>query len=162
METIRQEDYTVKEMQSKVYRNHEVECSKYLVMWIKNDSSCDKHARENDWGKEQKALRGMNHESTMVHKYSLRGRFQETVQHLLAGCTILAGTEYVKRYNNALTVLSVQWGKQNEIIKERPFWHHKRYITGEVKENDKYKLLCHFECETRKQNTARRLGLTLR
>ena len=37
----------------------------------------------------------------------LCGETKETVQHLLAGCKKLPGTEYVRRHNNALQVLAV-------------------------------------------------------
>ena len=41
-------------------------------------------------------------------KCRLCGECKETVQHLLAGCKKLAGSEYVKRHDNALKVLAVQ------------------------------------------------------
>ena len=37
------------------------------------------------------------------------GKTKETVQHLLAGCKKLAGTEYARRHNNVLKVLAVWW-----------------------------------------------------
>ena len=40
-------------------------------------------------------------------KCRLCKKFDETVQHLLAGCEILAGTKYLARHNNALMVLAV-------------------------------------------------------
>ncbi len=39
--------------------------------------------------------------------HRLCGAFRETVQHLLAGCKKLAGSEYVGRHDNALKVLAV-------------------------------------------------------
>ena len=36
--------------------------------------------------------------------YRVCGETKETVQHLLAGCKTLAGTEYIRRHNNALKV----------------------------------------------------------
>ena len=39
----------------------------------------------------------------------LCSKFKEIVQHLLAGCQKLAGTEYVKRDDNALKVIAAQW-----------------------------------------------------
>ena len=39
----------------------------------------------------------------------LCGEHRETVQHLLSGCKKLAGTEYLKRHDNALKVLAVKW-----------------------------------------------------
>ena len=50
-----------------------------------------------------KKLRGLADED----KCRLCGAFRETVQHLLAGCKKLAGSEYVRRHDNALKVLAV-------------------------------------------------------
>ena len=45
---------------------------------------------------------------------------KETVQHLLAGCEKLAGTEYVRRHNNALKVSAVWWAvKKDYYLKEQ-------------------------------------------
>ena len=40
----------------------------------------------------------------------------ETVEHLVAGCTKLANSEYLTRHNRALMILSVAWGKQQELM----------------------------------------------
>ena len=37
-------------------------------------------------------------------------QYDETVQHHLAGCTVIAEKEYVRGHNNALMVLPLQWG----------------------------------------------------
>ena len=68
-------------------------------------------------------------------------QYDETVQHLLAGCTVIAETEYVRGHNNALMVLAVQWGKQHGIIEEGTPWNQKQRVKGEVMENDKFKLM---------------------
>ena len=60
-------------------------------------------------------MRGLNVESVLCR---LCGQYDETVQYLLAGCTVLAGKEYARRHNNALMVLAVQWDKQHGIIEE--------------------------------------------
>lgn len=40
------------------------------------------------------------------------------VQHLLAGCKKLAGTEYVRRHDNALKVLAVKRAVKNGVVPE--------------------------------------------
>ena len=32
--------------------------------------------------------------------------------HILSGCKVLAGSDYLKQHNNALMVLIVEWAKQ--------------------------------------------------
>jgi hypothetical protein len=46
-------------------------------------------------------------------KSRLREEYKETVQHLLAGCQKISKTEYVRRHDNALKVLPVQWAINN-------------------------------------------------
>ena len=48
----------------------------------------------------------------------LCGEHRETVQHLLSGCKKLAGTEYLKRHDNALKVLAVKWAIKNGMLPE--------------------------------------------
>ena len=45
----------------------------------------------------------------------LCSKFKEIVQHPLAGCQKLAGTEYVKRDDSALKVIA-QWGAGKGIL----------------------------------------------
>ena len=33
----------------------------------------------------------------------------ETVEHLVAGCKVLANSEYLSRHNRALMILAVEW-----------------------------------------------------
>ena len=48
--------------------------------------------------------------------FRLCGEYSETVEHVLAGCTVIAAAEYLRRHNNALTVLVVAWCKQEGIL----------------------------------------------
>ena len=61
-----------------------------------------------------KKLRGLADED----KCRLGGAFRETVQHLLAGCKKLAGSEYVRRHDNALKVLAVHLTLEDRIGKK--------------------------------------------
>ena len=64
-------------------------------------------------------LRGLADED----KCRLCGAFRETVQHLLAGCKKLAGSEYVRRHDNALKVLAVHWAIDNKLLPEGTKWY---------------------------------------
>ena len=88
----------------------------------------------------------------------LCGQYDETVKHLLAGCTVIAGTEYV-RHNNALMVLAAQWGSQHGIIEEGTQWYQQQWVKGEVMEN-KFKWMWDFEYKLRKYYKARRPDIT--
>ena len=57
------------------------------------------------------------------------GRFRicnqhfETVEHLVAGCTKLANSEYLTRHNRALMILAVAWAKQQELMDQEAIWY---------------------------------------
>ena len=91
----------------------------------------------------------------------LCGSFRETVHHLLAGCQMLAGKEYLQRHNKALMVLAVAWAKKNEIIDENIVWYKEKWEKGKVFENMKGKLAWDFEYKLRQSSSARRKDLTL-
>ena len=78
----------------------------------------------------------------------------ETVQHLLARCKKLAGSEYVKRHDNALNVLAVQWAITNGLLPEGMMGK------GKVIENNS-KLYWEWEHNMRKNCMARRPDLML-
>ena len=51
-------------------------------------------------------------------KCRLCGEHRETVQHLLFGCKKLAGSEYVKPYDNTLKVVAMKWAIENGLNPE--------------------------------------------
>ena len=67
------------------------------------------------------------------------------VQHLLAGCQKPAGTEHVRRHNNALKVLAVWWAVKNGLLLERTKWYGVRREKGTAIERDGKKLLWDWE-----------------
>ena len=46
----------------------------------------------------------------------LHGKYNETINHFLAGCTVLAPNEYLARHNRPLMILAVEWAKPKELI----------------------------------------------
>ena len=40
----------------------------------------------------------------------------ETVEHLVAGCKILASSEYLSRHNRALMILAIAWAKEHDLV----------------------------------------------
>ena len=85
----------------------------------------------------------------------------ETVEHLVAGCKVLANTEYLTRHNRAMMIMAVAWAKEHELIRTDMIWYEERWKRGTVIENDKAKLLWDFEFNLRKTTTSRRPDLIL-
>ena len=83
----------------------------------------------------------------------------ETVEHLVAGCTKLANSEYLTRHNRALMILAVAWEKQQELMDQESIWRQQKWDRGTVLENNKVKLVWDFEFHLRKTTTARRPDL---
>ena len=50
----------------------------------------------------------------------------ETVEHLVAGCTKLAKSEYLTRHNRALMILAVASAKQHELVDQEAVWYEQR------------------------------------
>ena len=46
--------------------------------------------------------------------------YKETVIHILSGCKVWAGSDYLKRHNNALMVFIVEWAKQKSFYIKFP------------------------------------------
>ena len=75
----------------------------------------------------------------------LCGEHRETVQHLLSGCKKLAGTEYLKRLDNALKVLAVKWAIKNGMLPEDTKWYTVKWQRGTVLERNGQKLFWDWE-----------------
>ena len=86
----------------------------------------------------------------------------ETVEHLVAGCTKLANSEYLTRHNRVLMILSVAWAKQQKLVGREAICYEQRWDRGTVLENNKAKLVWDFEFHQRKTTTARRPDLILK
>ena len=94
-------------------------------------------------------------------KCRMCGEWEETVQHVIGGCTPLAGKEYLSRHNKALMVLAVAWAKKNQILPDDAVWYKIDWKKGTVLEKDGMKLVWDFEFKLRKTNAARRPDLIL-
>ena len=85
----------------------------------------------------------------------------ETIEHLVAGCKVLANNEYLLRHNRALMIMAVAWVKEYELVSKDTVWYNERWERATVMENDKGKLVWDFEFHLRKTTTARRPDLIL-
>ena len=65
----------------------------------------------------------------------------EMVEHLVAGCRVLANSEYLTRHNCAPMILAVASAKEYELIGEDTVWYKERWEQGTVLENGKDKMV---------------------
>ena len=83
------------------------------------------------------------------------------MEHIVAGCKVLANSEYLMRHNRALMIMAVNWAKEYELIGNDVIWYKERWERGAVLENKRGKLVWDFEFKLRKTTTARRPDLIL-
>lgn len=83
---------------------------------------------------------------------------EETVSHLLSGCSKLAGTDYTTRHNEVGKILHRNICTQYEIQTSEQYWRHQ---PQSVTENEKVKLLWNFEIQTDRRIQARRPDIVL-
>ena len=79
----------------------------------------------------------------------------------MAGCKVLANTEYLTRHNTTMMIMAVAYAKEHELIRMDMIWYEERWKRGTVIENDKAKLLWDFEFNLRKTTKSRRSDLIL-
>ena len=85
----------------------------------------------------------------------------ETVEHLVAGCKVLANSEYLARHNRASMILAIAWVKEHDLVGQDVVWYKEQWERGTVIENGKAKLIWDFKFHLRKTTTARRPDLIL-
>ena len=69
-----------------------------------------------------KKLRGIG----QVDICRLCGEQKGTLQHLLSGCKKLTVTDYIKRRDNALKIMAVEWGEKEGLLPEKTRWYNER------------------------------------
>ena len=82
-------------------------------------------------------------------KCRLCGEHRETNQHILSGCTKLAGSEYVKWHDNALKVLAVKWAIENGLLPAETKWYAEKWESEKIIESGGKKL--YWNCKKIKQ-----------
>ena len=100
-----------------------------------------------------KASRGLN---VTTENCKLCDAYKETVMHILSGCKVLAGSDYLKRHNNALMVLIVEWAKQESLLPSNSVWYKQKWSKGTLLEKNGKKICWDFEFTMRKTTSARR------
>ena len=158
-EAKRIEVYKTKVQQSQFYQEQEEECH----LWLKQNlhgrktSSTMTMLKQKVETRSWKAARGLTQDKRCRVCYE-RG---ETIEHLVAGCKVLANNEYLLRHNRALMIMAVAWAKEYELVSKDTIWYSERWERRTVMQNDKGKLVWDFEFHLRKTTTARRRNLIL-
>ena len=155
----RVEDYKTKEQQSNIYRKQEKECH----IWLEENISPRKVASIMAMLEQMVETRAWKFTRGLIEcsKCRLCKEYNETVEHLVAGCKHLANSEYLSRHNRALMILAVEWAKENELVTKDVIWYKERWERGTMLENDKAKLVWDFQFNLRKTTTSRRPDLIL-
>ena len=158
-EAKRIEIYKTKVQQSQFYQEQEEECH----LWLKQNlhgrktssimTMLEQMVETRSW----KAARGLTQDKRCRVCYER----DETIEHLVAGCKVLANNEYLLRHNRALMIMAVAWAKEFELVNKDTVWYNERWERGTVMENDWGKLVWDFEFHLRKTTTARRPDLIL-
>lgn len=65
----------------------------------------------------------------------------ETVEHLVAGCKVLANSEYLTRHNRALMIMALAWAKEFGLINNDTIWFKDKCERGRVLEKTQVKLI---------------------
>jgi hypothetical protein len=158
-EAKRKEDYEKKPMQAEIYK--QLNNEKHL--WLDTNIDPQKVSaiinmqEQMVETKSWKKLRGLEASA----KCRLCGEMDETVVHLLSGCTVLAGKEYLTRHNNALKVVVNEWMKQEGMIPADISWYKMKLDSGSVVESISSKMSWDFEYRLRKESRSRRPDATL-
>mgnify|MGYP001792300321 CR=1 FL=1 len=107
----RETNYCKKNMQSEIWKLNSKDGYQWLETGLNPEKTasifqmCEQMVETRHW----KKVRGLQ----MDDKCRLCGKYIENVQHLLAGCEKLAGDEYLKRHNKALSIFAFEIGKKS-------------------------------------------------
>ena len=92
----------------------------------------------------------------------LCGVFNETVEHLVAGCKTIASSEYIARHNRALMVMAIAWAKEYGLVGNETKWYEENWARGQDLEVSSAKIVWDSEFNLRKSTTFRRPDRTIK
>ena len=149
-----------KEQQSNIWKEQDLICHIWLETYVSPVKTAsiiqmmEQMAETRNW----KRSRGLPVES---NKCRVCGSYNENVQHILSGCKVLAGNEYLIRHNQTLMVFAVHWAKMKGLMVKDTRWYEEKWNSGNVLENERYKLIWDFQFKLIKTEKARRPDLIL-
>ena len=126
------DEYGRKEQQSKLYREQEQGCH----IWLSQNLNSGKTAAIMTMLEQIVETRSWKEPRGLIDDGRCRICIQhsETVEHLVAGCTKLANSEYLTRHNRAVVFLVVVWAKQQELMDQEAIWYQQKWDKGMVLE----------------------------
>ena len=142
-----------KEQQSQYYQEQENECHLWLSQNLHGRKTAsimtmlEQMVETRSW----KAARGLIPDG----RCSVCQKRDETVEHRVNGCKVLANSEYLSRHNGALMIMIVAWAKEYELAGGDIVWYKPQREWETVLENEKEKLVWDFEFHLRKTTTTR-------
>ena len=155
----RKECYATKQLQSEIWKIQESDSFQWLQLGLNPEKTsaiiqmCEQMVETKYW-KKIKGLGGAD------DKCRLCGKYLENVQHILAGCEKLAGIEYIKRHNKALSLFAFEFGRRFNLIQEEK-WYKFNWENNRIIENGEWKVMWDFQYQGRKENINRRPDLTI-
>ena len=141
-------------MQSKYYKGFDMESHQWLECNInaRKVSAIINNQEQMIETRGWKASRGLN---VTTENCRICDAHKETVMHL-SGCKALAESDYLKRHNNALMVLIVEWAKQESLLPGDSVWYKQKWSKGTVLAKNGKKICWDFEFTMGKTASARR------
>ena len=137
------------EIHSEIYKKQDKKCN----IWLKQNltprktssimSQLEKMVETRAW----KEVRGLTENS----QWRLCKEQRETVQHLLAGCKMLASSEYLARHNRVVMVMAVAWAKEQNLLDQYVKLYQEKWKRGHILENSQAKLVWDFESKYEKR-----------
>ena len=121
VEKKRMDTYEQKESQSDLYRRQEQECH----LWLKQRLTPRKTASIMTVIEQMVDTRGWKVERGLIENGRCRQcrEFNETIEHLVAGCKTTASSEYIARHNRALMVMAIAWAKEYGLVGKETKWY---------------------------------------
>ena len=105
-------------------------CKNECFSWLNKWRSCPSHTIAGVFELYEQLLPTKLYSSKKTHtscprdvKCRLCGHVQESVPHILAGCTTLAQKKYLLRHNMALKVLFYELLRDQDLLEEVPLWY---------------------------------------
>ena len=111
----------MKELQSEIYGKQEQECH----FWLRQRLTPRKTASIMTLMEQMVETRGWKMTRGLIEneKCRLCGDFNETLEHLVAGCKTMANSEYLLRHNRALMVMAIAWAKEYGLVARETVWY---------------------------------------
>ena len=156
----RKNTYKQKQMQSEIWNMQSVDSFNWLQTALNPEKTsaifqmCEQMVETRYW----KKIRGLQIEDD---KCRVCGKHVENVQHIIAGCEKLAGVEYIKRHNKALSMLAFEIAKLHKLINDKRKWYEIKWEENKILENQEIKMMWDFQYHGRKENVNRRPDLTV-